>query len=622
MPRTDPPLGPALPDAALSMRALGQIRTLALWLAIGAVCLVSLLVSAPILPVPGLAAELRGSAVAAIPLSGILLALAGVSGTWIVVSARAAARDPALLARVGISARVPQAVVVPALAFAAIAVAWVLRPQPVVAEPPSRELSMLLGAAAVALSFPLLVAERSLAATSPQRLPEAPALRALLLLVTLMTFAAGVLQIALTVGLTFAARCLPAMGAIPGAVAAELALRALARLFLPPPAPGSARGAARSLLAGALAAGVRRDGGIGAPLRQHFGIDFARSWALAYAGAAALPVAGLLAALAFLLSGVTLVPLEGRAIYERLGVPSGVLHPGLHWGLPWPMGRARAVEYGPLHTTGLVPTADQTRARYSAEEAAPTAADRLWEQTHPSEVTLLVASGSGNRQSFQSISVDLRVLYRVGLSDEAALAAAYAVAEPEALVRAATGRVATGTFAVRRLDDALGADLEDMAVLMRERIQAHLDSANAGLEVVAVVIEAIHPPAGAADAYHAVRAAEINARASVSVERGSAAVAAAQARQYGFTQRANADANAAERVQAALTARLRFEADARAAAAGGQSFRIERYFTALADALARAPKTILDHRLGQTEAPVLDLRPLASAVASLPGKEE
>ena len=41
----------------------------------------------------------------------------------------------------------------------------------------------------------------------------------------------------------------------------------------------------------------------------------------------------------------------------------------------------------------------------------------------------------------------------------------------------------------------------------------------------------------------------------------------------------------------------------------------------LTASLARAPKTIIDHRLAMPEAPVLDLRPLATGAAST-GKEE
>jgi regulator of protease activity HflC (stomatin/prohibitin superfamily) len=182
--------------------------------------------------------------------------------------------------------------------------------------------------------------------------------------------------------------------------------------------------------------------------------------------------------------------------------------------------------------------------------------------------------------------------------------------------------VVAGFFADRTLDEVLGGDREAMADTLCNRLQKALDAAGSGLQAVAVVIEAIHPPAGAADAYHNVRAAKIAAQTSVAVERGAAATIHAQSLQYAFAQSANASAAAEETVAGARTANLRFTADRDAARAGGKSFLLERYFAALSAALGHAPKTIIDHRLNWPEAPVLDLRPLAAAAGTTGGKEE
>ena len=220
------------------------------------------------------------------------------------------------------------------------------------------------------------------------------------------------------------------------------------------------------------------------------------------------------------------------------------------------------------------------------------------------------------------MSADLRVLYRIGLDDAAARRAAYAVAEPEALVRALAGRVVAQYFAARTLDAVLGANREAMAETLRTRLQAALDAHAAGLEAIGVIIEAIHPPSGAADAYHNVRAAEIAARTSVAVEHGAAATIAAQSRQFAYDMTSAAHAASAENVARARANLVRFTADHEAARAGGASFLLERYFTALSTALARSPKTIIDHRLNWPEAPVLDLRPYSAAAGATAGKEE
>jgi regulator of protease activity HflC (stomatin/prohibitin superfamily) len=571
-----------------------------------------------------LAQEIRRSAVAALPLAALLVLLAGLLAAWLVAARRAqASRDPAQAPRLSRAARMPQALIVPPLALTGAALAWWLRPAPAVPATLPHD-GYTLGAVAIALAFPLLIAERTLRAAHTDVLPEAAGLRALAFLATTVTFATGVLEIAANLGLPATYYAERALALVVAASGAETSLRALGRLFLPPPAPPAARAAVTCLVARALTAGARAQGGLGAPLREHLGIDFSRSWALAYVRGAALPMAGFFVLLAWGLSGVVLVPLDGRAVYERFGAPTAVLHPGLHIGLPWPLGAARAVEFGPVHSIALGDAGTVTPdAQAGPEDPAPASADRLWDQPHPAEVALLIASAANGRQSFQSVAADMRILYRVGLADADALHAAYAVATPEALVRANAGRVTAAYFAARTLDEVLGANREAMAETLRGQVQAALDAARSGLTATAIVIEAIHPPAGAAEAYHNVRAAEIAARASVAVQRGAAATIHAQSQQYVFQQTSNARAMSAETVGAAKTALLRFTADQQAAQAGGQSFLLERYFAALSAALGKAPKTIIDHRLNWPEAPVLDLRPFAAATAgTATGKEE
>jgi regulator of protease activity HflC (stomatin/prohibitin superfamily) len=567
------------------------------------------------------APELRRSGVLALPLAAVLLCLAALAGALILARARLyASKHPEEHRRIGRAARVPQSIAVPLLALPAAALAWFGRPAPDFAGFP--HLGFAAGATAVAVAFLLLVAERSLAAMPAESVPEAPALRSLAFVATVVTFLSGLLAIAADLGLPFTGRAGDALAIILAATGVEMSCRALAKLFLPPPSAELARAAGGSLIARLVSAGAAIRGGLGAPLRQHLGIDFSRSWALAYVRAASLPMVCALLLLAWGLSGAVLVGIDGRAVYERFGAPVRVLGPGLHVGLPWPLGTARPVEYGTVHEIGLAPGSAGAIARSAAEDAAPPGADRLWDQPHPGEVTLLIASAANGQQSFQSVSADLRILYRVGLTDADALRAAYATADPEAFVRASAGRVVAGFFADRTLDEVLGGDREAMADTLCNRLQKALDAAGSGLQAVAVVIEAIHPPAGAADAYHNVRAAKIAAQTSVAVERGAAATIHAQSLQYAFAQSANASAAAEETVAGARTANLRFTADRDAARAGGKSFLLERYFAALSAALGHAPKTIIDHRLNWPEAPVLDLRPLAAAAGTTGGKEE
>nr|WP_294544710.1 SPFH domain-containing protein [uncultured Rhodopila sp.] len=575
-----------------------------------------------------LAAAAQPAGLIPLALASLLLALTGFGGTWIMARARLLAASAPLpratgwLRRlpaaprgdpgaIGRAARWPQAILAGALAPAAAASAWLL-PAAASLPPVPQGSGLALGCAAIVLAFPLLIAERVLAATPPAVLPEAPALRALALLPVLTWAAAGLLQIAAALRVPYTAAAGAALAVVLTAVAAELLLRALGRCFLPPPPPAAARAAVESTLARIIAEGVRTRS-LAAPVRQHLGIDFSRSWALAYVRDATPPVVLLLLLLCWGLSGAVLVNLNQRAVHLRFGKPVAVLQPGLHLILPWPMGQVRRVEFGTIHEMTLSGSDTAPPASVSAEALPPAEADRLWEQAHPAELVFLIASASAGRQSFQVVSADIRLRYRTGLSDRDALLAAAGVVDPPALLRAAAGRVIARFFAARTLDAVLGENREAMAGHLREAVQQDLDRIGCGFELAAVVVEAIHPPAGAAEAYHNVQAAEILANTSISAERGHALASAATAHQNATDMQAKATAAAAETTGGAAADLTRFRADEAASVTGGQAFLLERRLASVADGLAKVPLTIIDHRIPPNEAPMLDLRPQPSA---------
>jgi regulator of protease activity HflC (stomatin/prohibitin superfamily) len=594
------------PDAASSTRLVGRLAAL-----LGAGCAALALVLAAPVPV---AREARQDGLLGLTLGSLLLAATGLLAAFLMARARAAGAT-------GRRARRRQAIVVPLGAVAAAACAWLLRPVPHSAPPP--ETLYALGGAAILLAFPLLVAERFVSAAPSERLPEAPALAALMTLPTVIWPLAGCLQIAAGLGAGWTGAGSIVLALVIVLVAVELALRASANWFLPPAEPGGARAAVDSLAARLARPAAVARAGIAAPLRNHFGIDFARSWALAYMRGAALPVGFALLLFAWSLTGASLIDLDRRGVYERLGAPAGVLKPGLHVILPWPLGRIRPLEYGVVHSTPLGDvTATLPEAAAGAEDAAPASADRLWEQPHPSEAAYLIASRSNGAETFQSVSAEIRVAWRTGLTDADALRAAYAVDDPEALVRASASRLVSRFFAGRTLADAMGADREAVADELRGKLQAQLDADGSGVEVLAVVIEAVHPPAGAAEAYHGVQAAEIMARENVASERGRALATAKLASQQAKTAVDKAAGAAADATGGAEVDLRRFTADQAAARVGGQAFLLERYLGNLTLALAKAPLVIVDHRLGAPDAPVLDLRPLSAQTRSVSPDED
>jgi len=478
-----------------------------------------------------------------------------------------------------------------------------------------------IAVALLALSaFGLVVLERHLGAEHPAVWPEAAALGAIIRVVV----AVQVLSIA-CLALADGQRLWPArlavlIGLLPGLLALELLLRALLSLFSPQRPQQEPQLVARSLVADSLQWPPRPLAFLRGELQQRFGIDLRQIWAFDFMRRASLPVLVLVALVGWLLSGVSEVALDQRGIYERFGNPREVWQPGLHVGLPWPFGQVRRVDNGQVHELATAGDAALADPLADAEGPAPAAANRLWDATHVSENAQVIAGASGGPQSFQIVNMDVRFIYRIGLSDAAALAATYHSTDVAVLVRNIANRVLLRDFASRTLDGVLGAEREALGRDIGQAVQADLDHLDSGVEVLVTSVEAIHPPAGAANAYHGVQAAQITAEALVARDRGKAAEQTSQARLNATALTDKASASAHETAAQARVADLRFGAERSAWQQAGQAFLLEQYLEHLSKGLGKANSLIIDHRLSAGQAPTLDLRSYSFPVDPTAGK--
>ncbi len=615
-----------LPRSHRLVRHLTQIYGIGA--AVVAVFLSLALIPSSLLPrIGAMARDAATGGLGAMVLSALLLSLTALAGTLALTAARfrystaegqsAGAASPRRLDRredPGFAGRMGQAFIAPTGAvciWIAIRFMW---PSPAVEQ---HTASADIAAAFVfGLAFVSLVCERVMQAFPQPQLPEAPTLRRLLLLTTLILAAAACIELGHGAALRWLRWPELVVVCVPGVVAAELAVRALARLFLPARAPDDARAVTDSMVAALVTGGPRAPAVV---LRTQFGLDFARSWALSFLSAALLPALAGTALFCWILSGVKLIDMQHRGVYERFGAPVAVLGPGLHLLLPWPLGRLRSVEYGAIHAVPI--GVDQSAAQAStvavgAEAVPPVSLNRLWETAHADQAHYLVPSQSSATQSFQSVATEIYVLYRVGLTNTAALQSLYTVADPESLIKAAASRLVLRYFNSRTLAEVIGAQRENVAGMLRSELAADPDIRSAGIDVVSVLIEEIHPPAGAAAAYHAVQAARIDASASISNEQGRAKRTAGVAQEEAHERNAVADARAAETIHAADAVAYRFNAERHAYEEGKQSFLLERRFSADVAAYSRAHITLIDHRLSSDQHTILDLRSLAAAPPS------
>lgn len=469
--------------------------------------------------------------------------------------------------------------------------------------------SASIGAAlALALAFGVLVFERRLAQETAAQWPEAAQLA------QLCRVAIGCLVIS-AVCLLFASeasvwplRLATLIGLLPALVALEFLLRAVLSLFSPRQPRLEPRLLAQSFIADLLRWPPRPLLALQHELHNRFGIDLRQIWAFTYMRRAFLPVLLVVLAIGWALTGVHEVPLQGRGIYERFGKPVEVFGPGLHAGLPWPLGRVLPVENGVVHELATSASDAAAPALAPAEGPPPLIANRLWDASHVNDKSQVIASRRGDTQGFQIVNMDVRFVYRIGLSDQAALAATYNSADVPTLIRSTASRILVHEFASRTLDELLGEQRTRLADEIGRAVQVDLQRLNSGVEILATVVEAIHPPAGAANAYHAVQAAQIGAQALIARERGAASEQTNQAQLQASTARDQAQASAREVNAAAQAADLRFTAEQKAYATAGRAFVLEQYFSQLSQGLAHAKLLILDHRLGADGAPTIDLR--------------
>jgi regulator of protease activity HflC (stomatin/prohibitin superfamily) len=467
----------------------------------------------------------------------------------------------------------------------------------------------VVGGLLLLIGFGLLVIERQLSNEANASWPEAEQLA------QITRMAIGTLLIA-AFCLFFASadrvwptRLAVLIGVLPGLVAVELLLRALLSIFSPRNERMEPRFVANSFVAGLLRWPPQPLTALQDELHNRFGIDLRQIWAFTYMRRAFLPVFGVIVALGWALSGVHEIPMQGRGVYERFGKPVEVMGPGLHVGLPWPFGTVLPVENGVVHELATSTEGGATTQTLDpAEGPPPTIANRLWDATHINDKSQVIASGSGDKQSFQIVNMDVRFVYRIGLTDQAALAATYNSADIPSLIRSTASRVLVHDFASRTLDELLGEQRTDLSADIGDAVQRDLKKLDSGVEILATVVESIHPPAGAANAYHAVQAAQISAQALISRERGAAADQANLAQLHASVAHDQAAASSREVMATAQSADLRFSAEQQGYAKAGQAFLLEQYLSQLTQGLTHAKVLVLDHRLGGSSAPTIDLR--------------
>jgi regulator of protease activity HflC (stomatin/prohibitin superfamily) len=498
-----------------------------------------------------------------------------------------------------------------ALSVAVASLAWRAPVQfalAAVLRPPSA--ALIAGLAAFALAFGTLVAELYFAMHAARGRAWG-SLANVLRVALLSAMVAAICAVLLAYAEIAAVWPVRALAVFNAAIALEFALRAVFSWFAPPHMRSGDASVPDSLIASLLRLRPSPLARFSAQLRNRYGIDLRQNWVL-QSVVRLLPAAiGTIIVCAWLLTGIVILGPEQRAVYERFGAPVAVWQPGLHVALPWPFGKARAIDNGAVHQLIVSGSPEESAAAsplVPADAQTPEQVNRLWDVVHQGETSQVIAGASGDRQNFQIVSADVRLDYRIGLSDAAARASLYRAEDVPSTVRAIANREVVRYLASHTIDSLLETRQTVMADTLRRAVQTQLDRLSSGIDVVAVVIESVHPPAGASAAWHSVQAAQIRSEASVAQARGLAAQSLGDAQQQAETAVAQATAQAADITSAAQVQQTSFSADVIAAQAGGPAFVLEYYLHSLQKGLQNAHITVIDDRLVDGNRATIDLR--------------
>lgn len=318
--------------------------------------------------------------------------------------------------------------------------------------------------------------------------------------VSIVGLAIVVAQFVDMIGTDAIARHLPiAFSCVMFLIAAETVANICLNLYRPRRPGEEPRPAFESRVLGFVAAPDRIAESIGGALNYQFGFDVTGSWfyQLLRRSFAALVVVGLLVMWALTTVGVVQPNEQGLRI--RFGRQVGTtLSPGPYLKLPWPFERLERFDSTTVRRVNL--GGDQPNVRNSI----------LWTNDHGVTETFFIvqptvgdhAVEARNTNDVSLISAEVPLLYSV--TDLSAFEQLAAPDQREEIIRAVGRREVFKYMATVSAEGVLGRNRTTISEALRERVEARLNDLHAGIKVLHVGIEGVHPPRDTAEMFEEV----------------------------------------------------------------------------------------------------------------------
>lgn len=234
---------------------------------------------------------------------------------------------------------------------------------------------------------------------------------------------------------------------------------------------------------------------IGEAINYQFGFEVSDSWFYRLLAKAVTPLILVGLIVLFGLTSAVLVQPHQRAVITRLGslTDHSVVGPGLHWKLPWPLGKAYKYDASRVHEINVGSSAEQFNRNVAV----------LWTTQHTgeNEQYMLTApsqtAGADEAEASKTVAGELAgglgiVKYRI--AEGGLLNYTQSADEPVKLLTAMAERRFNRYFATHDIDELLTTARAEAGRVLREQIQADADAVELGVEIVYVGLDAVHPP--------------------------------------------------------------------------------------------------------------------------------
>jgi membrane protease subunit HflK len=297
----------------------------------------------------------------------------------------------------------------------------------------------------------------------------------------------------------------------------------------------------------------------------------------------------------WLSSAVVFIEPGEQALLERFGKPSGrgVLEPGPHFKLPWPMDKVYRYQTRAIQSflVGVIPD-DNLEKEHTV----------LWTKAHyKEEINMLVASRqqqsiTNNTDSTTEAAVPVNLLTAsipVQYTIKDLQKWAYNHADAGQLLEKLATREVVNFLVSVDLDEIMAKGRLDAAKTLQERIQKTADAQELGVNIIFVGLQDIHPPVAVAEAYEEVNGALQARQGIIYTAEGEKAQAIPMARAQAANILADAEVYRLSEKAKGVAAAGRFPNQVIAYQAAPEVFRQRSYLDTMSRAVAPARKYVI-----------------------------